>query len=700
LAIGLTILAASGDVRGQQEHVGTILGCAPRALVGQTVCVCGKFPDPAPADGFRIDGRPVAVLASNPANVKLQLPPDLAPGPHAITGAGGITGRAVVEVVAPRVWLEVTQLQFTQQTMLHVAAEGTPAQLPVRLTNRDPHVVTLGGGDTQVVPTSGGTPNEIPPREVLAGAYPGQFHIDAEIEVGACPCGITPPTGTGSAGGTVGGPPGGSPPAGGTSAGGGTQPGGVPPPTGGAPTGGSGGPPSSTPPPGGQPPPVGVLLERDDDNWIPAADAQPACAPSGGTPQTSLTARLYQLSGQSWVPTEVKRPITIGFTKRSREKGRALNAPVRSGPEDGPDLYFPAAPNASFRCADDPTGQGFFGSCTTTAEVNLATVVVQAADFGAFGNTDASCPGCVQLVKRADGTIVNKGGHGTGTRFGYTEVDVTVPRDTNGNGIADAATLWERADPAEDADDTPVSRLPGDGLTAYEEYRGFSAAGCHVRTDPTVKDLFLVNQDGFNLDLFRSASGLMVWEIQSPQELRADRVINFNRGQASVVAQHGLVVKNVSAGPGAAGRVTAIGPPRRVNLVIVDRWKGGDEAEVAAHELGHAVGMYHHGEIALEEIDPPAGFAPPNAKPGKKIKLAHVSDQGSGHHACLMRYIPHGDVVADSNAQGGYCAIAQTGAKTLFCSSAAGTGPNANGRCQGNARVGDCKRQLVVSDVW
>src|SRR5688572_27268161 len=103
------LLAGTGGA--SQEHVGTIVSCAPRALVGETVCVCGRFPDPAPADGFRIDGRPVRVVSSNPANVKLQLPPDLTPGPHAITGAGGITGRAVVEVVAPRVWLEVTQLE-------------------------------------------------------------------------------------------------------------------------------------------------------------------------------------------------------------------------------------------------------------------------------------------------------------------------------------------------------------------------------------------------------------------------------------------------------------------------------------------------------------------------------------------------------------------------------------------------------------
>src|SRR5687768_5766416 len=208
--------------------------------------------------------------------------------------------------------------------------------------------------------------------------FPGRFVIHAEIDVGACPCGITPPTGTGSAGGSVGSPPGGAAPGkpgGGTPPGGGNPPGGGAPPGGGGPPrggGGTGTPPGSptSTPPGTQPLPLGVLLERDDDNWIPAAELQPSCAPSGGTPATTLTARLYELTAEGWTPTEQTRPITIRFTRRSSEKGRALNAKVLRGNEQGPDLYFPAPQNASFRCEDDPTGTGFFGRCTTSGAVN------------------------------------------------------------------------------------------------------------------------------------------------------------------------------------------------------------------------------------------------------------------------------------------------------------------------------------------
>jgi hypothetical protein len=706
MLVVLAIVIATANARGSQEQIGTILGCAPRALVGETVCVCGRFPDPAPVDGFRIDGRAVQVVSSNPTNVKLQLPPDLAPGPHAITGAGGITGRAVVEVVAPRVWLEVTRLQFTQQTHVHVAAEGTRTSLMVRLTNANPEIVTLAGGDEQRLPTNGGTPNEVPPREVKAGASPGKFVIHAEIEVGACPCGLTPPTGAGSAGGSVGKPPGAGggggipPPTGGTGSGGG-----VPPPGGDAPPGARGTnpprPPSSTPP-GTQPPPLGVLLERDDDNWIPAAEVQASCPPSGGTPATTLTARLYEFTEEGWAPTEQKRPITIRFTGRSKEKGRALNMPVLSGPEQGPDLYFPAPANAAFACADDPTGGNtFFGRCTTKPEVNETRITVQAADFGGFGVTDAMCPGCVQLVKFR-GSIVQRGSAGTATRFG-ANLDVSVPKDDNRNGIADAARMWERADPAEDLDDVPQSDWPGDGITAYEEYRGFYVAGCHVRTDPAVKDLFVANP-GFDLNLFRTASGLMVWELWAPKEWRdADRVVNFNRGHALLVAQHGLRLLNRQTKPGIAGFATTYGPPRRVHEVVIEGNRG--TADTVAHELGHAVGMYHHGEIATEEIGPPAGYVPASGsvlKPGQKIKLGHVGDQGSGHYSCIMRYPYHGDIVADASAPGGYCAISppMDFARTLFCSSNAGTGPNANGRCQGSARVGNCKAQLVVSDIW
>jgi hypothetical protein len=77
---------------------------------------------------------------------------------------------------------------------------------------------------------------------------------------------------------------------------------------------------------------------------------------------------------------------------------------------------------------------------------------------------------------------------------------VHVPLDVNQDGIADVG--WKvgpgvqvnASAASDDKDDTPTGKAKGDGLTAFEEYRGFIARGQHIRTDPAVHDLF-VNSD-------------------------------------------------------------------------------------------------------------------------------------------------------------------------------------------------------------
>jgi hypothetical protein len=79
-----------------------------------------------------------------------------------------------------------------------------------------------------------------------------------------------------------------------------------------------------------------------------------------------------------------------------------------------------------------------------------------------------------------------------------------IPLDTDNNLIADAgwkawdSMLIQDGSASADDDGTPTVSGPpanvslvGDGLTRYEEYRGFIVYGTHRRTNPDVKDLFL-----------------------------------------------------------------------------------------------------------------------------------------------------------------------------------------------------------------
>jgi hypothetical protein len=72
-----------------------------------------------------------------------------------------------------------------------------------------------------------------------------------------------------------------------------------------------------------------------------------------------------------------------------------------------------------------------------------------------------------------------------------------IPQDSNHNGIPD---IWEAkfcpnnacVDPKADVDAGPLSpSQTGDGIAAFDEYRGFIVSGAHVSTDPRQRDLFV-----------------------------------------------------------------------------------------------------------------------------------------------------------------------------------------------------------------
>src|SRR5207248_3239469 len=115
------------------------------------------------------------------------------------------------------------------------------------------------------------------------------------------------------------------------------------------------------------------------------------------------------------------------------------------------------------------------------------------------------------------------------------------PRDIDENRIADGG--WRTAgnvlvpDPADnkaDDDNTPAGdHFKGDGLTAYEEYRGFRVlekrAAVHIRTNSGIKDLFVHNPDALPVNVFRTQSHLAVHEISESQYINNNtRIINFN----------------------------------------------------------------------------------------------------------------------------------------------------------------------------
>jgi hypothetical protein len=289
---------------------------------------------------------------------------------------------------------------------------------------------------------------------------------------------------------------------------------------------------------------------------------------------------------------------------------------------------------------------------------------------------------------------------------------VYVPIDNNRNQISDAylpdKTGYRTA--TEDSENAPVGNgVKGDGLSAYEEYRGFiTRFGSHVRTDWDKKTLMIENIHQLNTYTFEDATGLEVVQLESNGH--KNRIVNFNSGHANVVDQHGLILRMFPslddrfAGYCFCDRQRPKGAER---VTVKPAYRHSD---TVTHELGHAVGMWHHGEAVWpenEEIRAMTGgikdLLPGRVHSGPilcgkplpaKFKVGTKGDQGSGNHQCFMKY-EHFHYVYEQTG-GAYDCMPAT-PRSLFDDSAQGTGPNGSNRTAGNATKGNCMSQVWIN---
>ncbi len=333
-------------------------------------------------------------------------------------------------------------------------------------------------------------------------------------------------------------------------------------------------------------------------------------------------------------------------------------------------------------------------------------------DYGAFGTLKAEAEDCETIPPRENNA---KPSEGKGPN------DVKIPRDDNNNDIADSAKSWDNVSidkkkdnspaPAnEDEDESPSNTNKGDGLTNYEEYRGFivKAGGnkIHKRTNINKKDIFIYDKDNLGTGYF-NASGLIIHLIPGPDYYNGNsshnndspptpsdrQVINCNRTSHTGGDQHGLRLQNEAMGGLDEGYTYGANVPllpKDVNYVAVDRAKHATAALLSctvAHELGHAAYAQHHGD---------SGDCPPPCRHDQAGSLT------SGHALCIMRYSNYGDSHW-CHKVGGTCHLhpipnPETPGN-IFCTSANGTGCNVvAGHFTNNADRGNCKGQIRIKD--
>jgi hypothetical protein len=420
---------------------------------------------------------------------------------------------------------------------------------------------------------------------------------------------------------------------------------------------------------------------------------------------------------------------------------------------------------------------------TEGTEVNRVEAELTAMDYGAHGEVRAFfSPSCGEGSVRDSWLPVP-------TEYDMRS-EVKVPSDADGNFIADSGHFQDSAlrnvPPLTDDDAEPKGDgTPGDGFTAFEEYRGFIIGwGCdydpqsavHRRTDPKKKDLFIhaaTSLVGMVIEDFGFASGLQTHPICPPQYAdNQRRVVNFTMHSMSGPAalgeglrgarltqerpQHGLYLVEQSLDQGQVAETSALGPPVNVDRIAVDvraimnlymytgHWIRY-LMYITIHELGHAVGIRHHGEHNI--VGPIVLLTTPGCIVGMTEgtvdgrpaclaeRIAIRGQQNSGNAMCPMKYVqwawyvPRGSSLTYSHTVNfradttwgwrrpaqhlrGYDGPVQRYRKDLdsppppdqlkYCTSPTGTGVNALPMDQNHA--GDssqpaCETQLRVNDV-
>jgi hypothetical protein len=407
--------------------------------------------------------------------------------------------------------------------------------------------------------------------------------------------------------------------------------------------------------PGVDTPPELVILKTSAlQNWRPTAG-------NGGSAGQSidLTAKLQATGGGS--TNVVAAYFVWELTKSSKEPGYAMNAPVANPGND-----FDLKLEGSDLILTDPNAQK---GETKPGEYTQTTVTVTPYDWVAFGTVEVTAylPDGSTLVGHLDGDTAQE--------------NVRLPLRSEQSLIAD---IWKQnsgvtglADVTDNETDPVGDGHPGDGLSLYEEYRGFIIGGQHVEGNPKKKDYFILNTAGAfymgGIRMFQNLSGLNVHYQLRDGEMAPDRVMNRNHNEgAHNVDQHGVIVKAIAANAGYAEAIGGPGTPGMISVVVAPRILPGAGTDIPydqstlAHELLHTCNVYHHGDApspytwitrtaddrllssitnnaagnattVLTEQETSAAFMFPVGVPTKVI-IGVANDPHTGDDNCVMRY--------------------------------------------------------------
>lgn len=350
--------------------------------------------------------------------------------------------------------------------------------------------------------------------------------------------------------------------------------------------------------------PVGYDMtgaQKSYDDWLP----EPGKDETNKGSYMKIKLKLQSKSGK---PLKYKaQSFELKLSNTSIEPGITINYPLSPRANQLPDLRFIPLPIAE----SDAQDQYITVSCNngTTGEAYIAS-------YDGGGATTLTVEATLEGDIHITGQLLVSGG----------DQDIQIPKRLPGTMIA---TVWQNAhgniEQSLDNETSTGNKNNGDGLTVYEEYRGVISEGKYKRLDPKKKEvgIFISKSDRKTFDeglkWFKTASGLETIFFDAG-EIGSDRRLNKNNRSAHDFDQFVIYLKQGNLGlQNAMGLCYGIyeNPdiPARVEKVIVDvfsittvynQWNSVQPlpfsvnekiANVVAHELSHAVNVWHHGDL-------------------------------------------------------------------------------------------------------
>lgn len=284
----------------------------------------------------------------------------------------------------------------------------------------------------------------------------------------------------------------------------------------------------------GDAPDLDLIITADGyDTWRPQAGGDEK------TPGNTLTftGKLQNKDGS--VPTARVKKFTyeLNDADRSKVPGIVMNYPPKSDSPPDPDLKIDKASNPGLSVPSSDKAESPESEYITSPPVTISSY-----DWGAYGTLT------ITAILTDGSTVV---GH---LKDDSSQTKVRIPKRLINSHIADSWKADHHVTGKPDTDDSELDPVgdghPGDGLTLYEEYRGFYENGKRIEGDPAKKDLFVCDMSGQRegaAALYAQLTRIVVHAKLRSDELLSEKnaVINFNAEAGfNHNPQHALILKD------------------------------------------------------------------------------------------------------------------------------------------------------------